>query len=124
MPISIAGGMHGMATAKRKPPLDPEGAKDLDDEAMYPGTFIPPHELSHKQDNYMSVAGAGASSLMKRDRLRNRTAIMKATGFLETATERRSIDRQSIDRLKFDQLAMAAGGLSQSFKSPVGSLKC
>ena len=47
-------------------------------ELQYPGTFIPPHQLSLAQDSFLPIAGS-----MRKDRLRARTAILKATGFVE-----------------------------------------
>jgi hypothetical protein len=67
------------------------GADATQDEygLQYPGTFIPPHQLSHQQEHFMSVAG-GASSV-KKDRLRARNAILKATGFVEQGMQAHSL---------------------------------
>ena len=56
-------------------------AADDEEELQYPGTFIPPHQLSVQQENFMSVAGAASS--VRTDRLKARAAILKATGFVE-----------------------------------------
>jgi hypothetical protein len=46
-------------------------------------TFIPPHQLSQKDDFMFSFTGASPSAVIKRDRLRQRNAILRSTGFLE-----------------------------------------
>lgn len=47
-----------------------------EEEPQYPGTFIPPHQLSQHDGHFMF-------SLSGRERLRARNAILKSTGFLE-----------------------------------------
>ena len=79
----------GMAAGKWKKDAEGPSARDTADdqtvaaavaagELQYSGTFIPPHQLSLAQDSFLPIAGS-----MRKDRLRARTAILKATGFVE-----------------------------------------
>ncbi|GAX73899.1 hypothetical protein CEUSTIGMA_g1349.t1 [Chlamydomonas eustigma] len=100
-----------MVPKKRKEEQADNSSDDEDDgahvsNARYQGTFIPPHELSHRQENFMSVVGG--ASLMKRERLKARNAILKATGFVENHTQPVTIQ----DGSKFQ--ALTSGGLTQS----------
>jgi hypothetical protein len=77
-----------MMPKKRKEEQDNSSGEDEyvhEGIARYQGTFIPPHELSHRQENFMSVVGG--ASLMKRERLKARNAILKATGFVENHSQ-------------------------------------
>ena len=76
----------GMSAGKWKKDAEGPSAPDTADdqnvaaagELQYSGTFIPPHQLSLAQDSFLPIAGS-----MRKDRLRARTAILKATGFVE-----------------------------------------
>jgi len=98
-----------MMPKKRKEEQDNSSGEDEyvhEGIARYQGTFIPPHELSHRQENFMSVVGG--ASLMKRERLKARNAILKATGFVENHSQPVTIQ----DGSKFQ--ALTSGGLTQS----------
>ena len=62
--------------SKWKGQQDQEGARDADDEG---DEFVPPHHLSMQTENFMSLAATS----MRKDRLKARAAILKATGFVE-----------------------------------------
>lgn len=51
--------------------------------ADMPATFVPPHQLSQRDDFMFSFTGASPSAAIKKERLRVRNAILKSTGFLE-----------------------------------------
>uniref|UniRef100_A0A7S0WQA6 Uncharacterized protein n=1 Tax=Chlamydomonas leiostraca TaxID=1034604 RepID=A0A7S0WQA6_9CHLO len=62
------------------PGARPEQGPHMD---QYPATFVPPHQLSQRDDFSFSVTGESPGAVIKRDRLRVRNAILKSTGFLE-----------------------------------------
>jgi hypothetical protein len=74
---------------------------------QYPGTFIPPHQLSQKDENMFSWTGQQS---LKKDRLKARNQILMSTGFLEAGVK--NINPMGIqERAK---ITPAIGGLSQA----------
>ena len=55
------------------------GAVEQEPSGGVPHTFIPPHQLSQKDDFMFSFTGASPSAVLKRDRLRQRNAILRST---------------------------------------------
>ncbi|MEW5318698.1 MAG: hypothetical protein WDW38_009897 [Sanguina aurantia] len=49
-----------------------------------PLPFIPPHEMSLRDESFFSFTGDSPAAGLKRDKLRQRNAILISTGFLET----------------------------------------
>jgi hypothetical protein len=66
--------------------------------ANVPQTFVPPHQLSQKDDFMFSVTGASPSAVIKRDRLRQRNASLRSTGFLEKGAKAASPQPQEAQR--------------------------
>lgn len=58
-------------------------------ESMYPGTFIPPHQLSQQTQFMFSLTGTDStpSQALRRERLKVRNAVLLSTGFLESEAE-------------------------------------
>jgi Senescence regulator len=84
------------------------GAGPQDSEPQYPATFVPPHQLSVKNDWAFSFTGDSPAGALKRERLRSRNAILKSTGFLEPECKNlNTIGLQERNRL-------VVGGLSQA----------
>lgn len=72
------------------------------------GTFIPPHQMSQR-DDFMSMIADGQ---IKRDRLKTRNAVLRSTGFLEPGTaQAATVGLQERQRIA---TTAAAGGLTQA----------
>mmetsp|Transcript_6775 Transcript_6775/g.14975 ORF Transcript_6775/g.14975 Transcript_6775/m.14975 type:complete len:216 (-) Transcript_6775:891-1538(-) len=72
------------------------------------GTFIPPHQLSQRDDFMFSLTGQSPATAIKRERLRVRNAILKSTGFLENHSPKQW------NATMQEKNKMGAGGLSQA----------
>ncbi|KAJ9506458.1 hypothetical protein QJQ45_019448 [Haematococcus lacustris] len=79
----------------------------------YPATFVPPHQLSQREDFTFSFTGESPAVGIKRDKLRARNAILKSTGFLEkSGAGAGSPSRSSMDKGSLTKSMV--GGLSQA----------
>lgn len=79
----------------------------------YPATFVPPHQLSQREDFMFSFTGESPGVALKRSKLRTRNAILKSTGFLEPeARTVASIGAQERQRV----MLSLTGGLSQALQ--------
>lgn len=97
-----------------------------------PGTtFIPPHQLSQRDDFSQCLLGESPGCSMKRERLRVRNAILKSTGFLEqsapsiTAAAPGSIALAAVEDASLYQHSVlqtpARGGLAKALQESAGS---
>lgn len=78
VPVSIPGMLLSNTSARTT------GAAEGKQEREYTGTFIPPHQLSQHAGFMFSLTGTiSPNSLLKRDRLKMRNAVLQSTGFLE-----------------------------------------
>jgi len=87
-------------------------------------TFVPPHMMTRQRDTYsmVSVEGTSPGAHAKRDQLRRRTAIMRATGFIERADSLSGSMAGTPRSFGVGSLAeMGRGGLSKALGSTSGS---
>lgn len=89
LPVSTAGIQMGSSVPINIPFMGGRGARGplagagAGAEPQYPATFVPPYQLSQREDFTFSFTGESPGAAIKRDRLRVRNAILKSTGFLE-----------------------------------------
>lgn len=76
-------------------------------------TFVPPHQLSQKDDFMFSFTGASPSAVVKRDRLRQRNAILRSTGFLENGGSPASPVQQEPQRTEKSSLTAALSTIGE-----------
>jgi len=94
-----------------------QGAGGLDgpQAPQYPATFVPPHKLSQQNASVFSVnGGASPGTLLKRDRLKMRNAVLQSTGFLESSTDKVEVEGD----LSRKSIRKGDGGMSQAFAVP------
>lgn len=84
-----------------------EGTEKQEVAPRYPSTFVPPHQLSQK-DDFLSLTALSPAAAIKRDRLRARNAILRKTGFLEGNVH-------AVDSVGLLEKSRVTGGLSQAF---------
>jgi len=122
MPIQIPGMVR--ATTSQRAIAVPRGGDD-DPEAgagaaRMAVTFVPPHMMGRKVDGFsmVSLDGVSPAANLKRDLFKRRTAIMRATGFLEDkatlqAHKHASASRDATPVGSFQVVGSLAGALEQ-----------
>ncbi|KAK9907337.1 hypothetical protein WJX75_001726 [Coccomyxa subellipsoidea] len=106
------------------------GATDPEDAADRIHTFVPPHLIESQRETRMasihgvSIGGMSPSTSLKRDRLLQRNAILRRTGFIEAGAALRGSIAEVLDPIKESRpLDIPSGGLSQALgSSPVSSV--
>ncbi|CAL8462730.1 g2263 [Coccomyxa elongata] len=122
MPINIP------ALGARFGAADSEDADDRDT-GPHPWALNPPHLLESQRENRMSIhgvsiGGMSPSASLKRDRLMQRNAILRRTGFIEAGAALRGTIADVLDPIKESRpLEISSGGLSRALgSSPISSI--
>ncbi|BDA50823.1 hypothetical protein COCOBI_17-0410 [Coccomyxa sp. Obi] len=122
MPINIP------ALGARFGAADSEDAEERET-GPHPWALNPPHLLESQRENRMSIhgvsiGGMSPSASLKRDRLLQRNAILRRTGFIEAGAALKGTIADVLDPIKESRpLEISSGGLSRALgSSPVSSL--